>query len=261
VRRVRNRVAATLLALVLLAATSGTAGAAGPLPTGESQGVRITWKHGGAMVVVFGKRSNGLYRRIAGRKVTVSCWHLSPHGVSDGGGVTFRAPKRGRVLKTGDVVRDWDYCRVWRASYVRRGNNTRIHHSREPIVAIPLTQRGAVYLDEHARAYGLFVLLVIADGDGPPSQGPFDPAQQVIDRTGGFLRFVPGIWPGRHRLVALTAPDQTPPAGALGYFNGGPEHAAAVVLSASGRRLFLERMPNDVLHTNVSRYVFGDQPG
>ena len=35
------------------------------------------------------------------------------------------------------------------------------------------------------------------------------------------------------------------------------EHAAAVVVSASGKRLFLE-YNGDALHTNVAEYIFGD---
>jgi hypothetical protein len=56
--------------------------------------------------------------------------------------------------------------------------------------------------------------------------------------------------------VALGAPSDTPPAGAVGYYSDGAQHAAAVVLSASGKRLFLEQN-GDVLHMNIAKYIFG----
>jgi hypothetical protein len=40
------------------------------------------------------------------------------------------------------------------------------------------------------------------------------------------------------------------------YSDGG-EHAAAVALSAAGRRLFIELNADRVLHTNVAEYLFG----
>jgi hypothetical protein len=220
--------------------------------------VKVVWKKG-SQVIVFGKRSDGLYKRVAGRKVRVSCWHVSRHGLSDGGGVTFYAPKRGRTLKTGDGVRDWDYCRIWLPARNVDRRNVTIHRARQLIVSIPLSQEGAVYLDEQTKALGLMVLLTLArQGDeGSRFAGPYRTPSDWVDRLGGVLR-VPWFWPGRHPVVALAAPEQTPPAGTLGYYSDGAEHAAAVTLSASGRRLFIELKPDDVLHTNVASYVFDD---
>jgi hypothetical protein len=64
--------------------------------------------------------------------------------------------------------------------------------------------------------------------------------------------------PARARvtLVALETPSGTPPGDAFGYYSDGARHAAAVAVSASGRRLFLE-YDGDVLHTNIVRYMFG----
>ena len=55
--------------------------------------------------------------------------------------------------------------------------------------------------------------------------------------------------------MALTSPSDTPPPGSVGYYSDGAQHAAAVVLSAAGRRLFVEVDADDVLRTNVARYL------
>lgn len=60
-------------------------------------------------------------------------------------------------------------------------------------------------------------------------------------------------------VVALSSPSDTPPAGSLGYYSDGTEHVAAVVLSASGRRLFLEFDVDHTIRTNVSEYLFQDE--
>lgn len=250
----KNGVIALALAIVAVLVFAAPASAAGPLPTGHSQGVKIVWK--GSQVIVFGKRAAGLYKKIAGRKVIVSCWRLTDGG-RNGGPNPVWAPKRGRVLKTGDGVRDWDYCQVWRPAWTVRRRNTTTYHQRMLVVSIPLTQKGAVYVDEQVKAVGLSALLLFARrGNLSSPTGPFHASSVVVDFMGGVLR-LPWFWPGRHPLVALATPDQTPALGAVGYFSDGLEHAAAVTLSASGRRLFIEHQRDDALHTNVAQYTFG----
>ena len=95
--------------------------AATPLPVGESHGVRAYREHG-AIVVRFTKRAAQLYRRIAGKRVTITCtelpedrhplWERRRRQRSQ----TFRAPKRRRPFRTGDLTRGTDYCRVWLAA-------------------------------------------------------------------------------------------------------------------------------------------------
>ena len=47
--------------------------------------------------------------------------------------------------------------------------------------------------------------------------------------------------------------------GSLGYYSDGHEHVAAAMLSASGRRLFLE-YDGDAVSTNVQPYIFDWRP-
>jgi hypothetical protein len=90
------------------------------LPVGAAQGVRIVREHG-AITVVFTPRAVRLWRRVAGKRVSVLC-ESGPsepdrNGIvsSEGGGTTFRAPGRGRRLRTGDLTRGMDVCAVWLA--------------------------------------------------------------------------------------------------------------------------------------------------
>ena len=238
-------VTALLLALVLPSASSAQA----PLPVGEADGVRIV-RERGALVVVFTQRAEKLRRRVAGMRVSVLCTEFTSGG-TNGGGVTQRAPKRGRRINTGDHTRGMDYCRVWLAARTVTRGGERRRQGREHIVSIPLTQEGAVFLDEQFKAFNLTVLLAASELGA-----------EARNRT-GFLspaQLFPLVRNSRPRppfaLVALAAPSDTPPAGALGYYSDGAKHAAAVVLSASGKRLFLE-FNGDVLHTNIAEYLFG----
>jgi hypothetical protein len=225
---------AAALVAVALAAVPATA-AAQPLPVGEADGVRIV-RERGAIVVVFTPSARKLWRRVAGRRVSVYCTEFMENGTAAGGS-TIRAPKRGRRIRTGDLTRGLDYCDV--SLDVRSG--------RRPIAAIPLTQRGAVYVDEREKTSQMTSILLLAghlaekqSGRGAPS------AEQLLARWPKLARY----------LVPLGGPAETPPPGRVGYWSDGAEHVAVVTLSTSGRRLFIEN-EGDVLHTNVAGYIYG----
>jgi hypothetical protein len=233
--------------------TTAQAGAAPVLPTGEARGVRVV-RRNGAIVVVFTRRAARLYRRVAGRLVSVLCTEL-PDPDARGlvsvntGGATIRAPKRRRPLRTGDGTRGLDYCEVSLPPRTVRRGSGRERVPRRVIVAVPLTQRGAVHLDERSKARRLLLLAFVVDlvrtGLGTDDYPTFTELQ-------GFPQLT-----GRFRLVPLAAPTDTPPAGSIGYFSDGAEHLALVVVSASGRRLFVELAPDRVIHTNVAEYALG----
>ena len=237
-----RRVGASVVAALLLALAVPSAGAAQtPLPVGESKGVRIV-RERGALVVVFTQRAERLRRKVAGKPVSVLCTEFVP-GATHGGGVTQRAPRRGRRIETGDLTRGMDYCRVWLAA--RRRGRERI--SRELLVSVPLTQKGAVFLDEEATARMIAAVLTL---------GAF--IAEDRNRTGYATpaELLEALAPGRRPVIALAAPSDTPPAGVVGYYSDGGGHAATVGLSTQGRRLFLE-VNGDVLQTNIARHLFG----
>jgi hypothetical protein len=240
-----------LAAVILLAVAAPSAGAAAALPVGETDGVRIV-RERGALVVVFTPRAEKLRRRVAGKLVSVLCTEFTSFG-TNGGGITQRAPRRGRRIYTGDLTRGMDYCRVWLAARTVRRDGRRTRIGREHLVSVPLTQVGAVYLDEQFKAFSLLSVLTLAGllaEERKPSGYP-TPAQ--------LLEAVPGFRPrpSGQRLVALAAPSDTPPGTAIGYYSDGAQHVAAVIVSASGRRLFVE-YDGDVLHTNVAGFIYGD---
>ena len=220
------------------------------LPVGEADGVRI-FRERGAIVVKFTPRAGKLWRLVAGRRVSVSCTNLPRAGkggstVSSEGGTVFRAPKRGRTLRTGDRSRGLDYCEV---SLARQG---------EPFVAVALTQAGAVYLDERKKAVTLSAVLSVANLVASEENLKGYPTHaQLIDFLSGF-RPAPAVRRFARRIVALASPADTPPAGRVGYYSDGGERVAAVILSRSARRLFIEFEPDDVLRTNVADFILGD---
>lgn len=247
-------VVAVAVAGVLLVAPPSASAQTVQLPVGEAKGVRIVREHG-AIVVVFTPRAARLWRRVAGKRVSVLCEERSGPD-EDGfitvseGGATFRAPRRGRRLRTGDQTRGMDICRVWLEARTLRRNGVRHRYGRELMVAIPLTQAGAVRLDERARTHALVTLLEIAARRG--NAGAFPASADLVALAPVLPR------PVRLFVVALAAPADTPPARSIGYYSDGAQHAAAVVLSATGRRLFVEYDADRVIRTNVLEYIYGD---
>jgi hypothetical protein len=226
------------------------------LPVGEADGVRIL-RQRGALVVMFTPRAEKLRRRVAGRLVSVMCTDVPPEMDSFGtfvinsGGGSYRMPKGGRRLRTGDHTRHLDYCRV----ALVRGR----HRARDAIVAVPLTQVGAVYLDEEEKAIELLQLLFLAGSAAERLELEVYPTYpQLVEflaarSDGTSAEKISG------ELVALSSPSDTPPAGKLGYYSDGAERTVVAVVSRSGRMLFIEGEPGGVLRTNVSEFVFGDR--
>lgn len=236
-----------LVMALLLVLVVPSAAAQAPLPVGETDGVRVVRDRGGGIVVVFTQRAEKLRRKVAGKMVSVLCTEFTEDG-SNEGGVTQRAPKRGRRIRTGDRTRGMDYCRIWLAARTVRRGETRTRHGRRLVVSIPLTQEGAVFLDEESKVRLIFGLLTISgfEAEDRNRTGYLSPAE--------LLEAFPQL--ERVPVVALAAPSDTPPAGAVGYYSDGAQHVAAVVLSTPGRRLFFE-YNGDVLHTNIAKYLFG----
>ena len=225
--------AALLLAIGAIVAGPGTAAAQTPLPVKEADGVRLVRGQ-----IVFTPSATKLWRRVAGRLVDLECTEFVKGG-AHGGGIGIRVPKRGRSVWAEGLPKGADYCDV---SIVRRRTD-----SEELLVSIPLTQRGAVYVDEREKSGQLFSVLVLAGFIG-------------VDRGVDGAATAEELFAGRPRLreilVPLEGPTGTPPADRVGYWSDGARHVAVVTLSASGRRLFIE-YEGDVLHTNVAGHIFG----
>lgn len=246
-RWVGSPLAIALLALLFAATAQG---AATPLPVGEAQGVRLE-RSGKLLVLVFTRRAEKLRRRLAGRKVWFGCRDAPDRerlGPTVGGSGSFevKMPRDRRRLRLGGFD-GGDYCRVWLPAEADPVSN------RDVVVSIPTTQPGAVFLDEEARAALLGLLLDVAGEVADASSPSAFPSR---DRLAERLRALRLPW----TIVALAAPADLPPVGAFGYYSDGRRHVAVSVLSASGRRLFLEiAADGDVLHTNIARYLFATE--
>ena len=152
--------------------------------------------------------------------------------------------RRRKPIHTGDLTRGLDYCRVWLAARTVGRGRERRRQGRELIVSVPLTQAGAVHLDEESKAYGLLGVLFLASELAARSDSDdFPTPTELIAAFGdrGPLK--------RQALAPLNSPLDTPPAGRLGYYSDGHKHAAAVILSATGRRLLIEFESEGVLRT------------
>ena len=55
-----------------------------------------------------------------------------------------------------------DYCRVWLAPRTIKRHGQRIRFGRTLIVSIPLTQQGAVFIDEESKVRDMFGVAAIA---------------------------------------------------------------------------------------------------
>lgn len=236
------------LSILFLLVAASSAGA--QLPLEENDGVRI-FRERGALVVEFTPRAEKLRRRLAGRVIRVTCTELPPPDDSgfvsiNTGGAAYRVPRRSRTLRTGDRTRGLDYCRLSRV---------RPQRGRKRILSVPLTQRGAVYLDEEEKAAKVFSIILFASLAAEEAGG-YPTYANLLD----FASRQPGSALTEdiaRELVPLVGPDDTPAAGAVGYYSDGGEHVAAVTLSRSGRRLFLEYEPGRILRTSVAGFIFG----
>jgi hypothetical protein len=233
------------VAMALLLVTPSAATAQGPEPLRPTDGVRLV-RERGALVVVFAKRAERVWKRVAGKRVDVHCTQLFEDGTGSGNNVV-RAPKRGRRIRTGDGSRGWDYCRLWLEARTVRRDGMRRRIQRRLITSLPLTQEGTVFLDNQYNAFLLMGLLtaseLTAEDRGRDGYLTPDELMQLANPK-----------PGELTLVVLPSPSDTPPAGAIGYYSDGAQHAAVVILSAAGKRLFFEVI-GDAVHTNVLRYL------
>jgi hypothetical protein len=235
-----KRFTGLLVASALLVAPA-TAGAQAELPLGEADGVRVV-REQRAIVIVFTKRADRLYERIAGKRVVVECTGEIREGVTSGGPVVVRAPKRPHRLVTGEASRGIDACTVSLPARTvrRRGHRPRRVPERQ-IVAIPLTREGAVRLDRQEKSEAIFGVLIAAESVGERLKlDGFPTHAQIVARYPRLSRV----------LVALPAAAAVPPPGKVGYFSDAADHVAVAAVTAAGKRLFIE-FNGDVLSTNL----------
>ena len=231
---------AALVAVLLVPSTAAQA----QLPVGEADGVRMVAQRGGVLVI-FTARAEKLRRRYAGKVLEISCTDFVEGGANIFG-EGLRVPRHRHRVFAGDHPRGTDYCRLWRPERTVKRRRGRVVYGRELLVSVPLTQQGAVYLDEEEKTQGISGVLVIASlSDDGEELGRYRTYDELIAKYPKAARAV----------VKLDAPGDSPPAGKIGFYSDGAAHVLVAALSASGRRLFIE-YEGDVLSTNVAGYMF-----
>jgi hypothetical protein len=234
---------AALVAVLLVPSTAAQA----QLPVGEAHGVRMVAQHGGVLVI-FTARAEKLRRRYAGKVLEISCTEY----VGDGASVFaegLRVPRHRHRVFAGDHPRGTDYCRLWRPKRTVKRRHHQVVFGRQLLVSVPLSQQGAVYLDEEEKTHGIFGVLGIASlSAGGKELGRYRTYDELIAEYPKVARTV----------VKLDSPVDSPPAGKIGLYSDGAAHVLVAALSASGRRLFIE-YEGDVLSTNLASYMF-DRP-
>jgi hypothetical protein len=241
---------ATGLALALLAPAAAHAQTQTQtdLPVGEARGVRLVEDHGG-LVLIFSHRSAKLRERINSRYAWMECTELGDVFTNGFGGNLDVAP-HGRRVSTGFASSNADFCDFFLRSHTVKRHGSRHRVARRVLFSIPLTQAGAVYLDEESKTRNMFTIGVLASLIKEDQKLPGNPTYaQLVEEYPKLARVV----------VQLPAPGDTPPPKRVGYYSDGQEHVALAMLSASGRRLFIERAADGVLSTNVAGYLFDDR--
>jgi hypothetical protein len=240
-----KRIAGIAVALALLAPAS--AAAQTELPVGESHGVRLLSRHGG-IVLVFTHRADKLFKRIAGKEIDISCTTFGDDFDSIGGG-NVDVPRHRRRFATGDSSEGVDFCRLWLPARTTKHRRIVGERPRRLLVSIPVTQDGAVYLDEEAKTFSMVrasgVLAVVKED---LKLSGFPTYEQVVQDEPAAAKLI----------VKLATPADSPPGGKIGYYSDGAEHVSLVTFSTSGRRLFMEADADEVLRTNVAKYLFGE---
>jgi len=234
--------------LVLACAPAAQAQLLAPAPRiGVDRGVTIE-RAGRTLVVSFKQGAARRYRYIAGREVAVECTKLPRNSpsleISDGFSVIRPAPRtRRRFRLPGIPSGRIDYCEVRAPSRTVRRNGRKVRTEELELASVALTSEGVKFLDERNRAVILFAVFLLAGLQ----------AEQAGKQTYPTIQeFVPR---SRGAAVGLDSPQATPPAGRVGYWSDGTEHAAVVVLSSSGRRLYIEVDADDRISTNVAGYL------
>jgi hypothetical protein len=236
--------AAVLLAFAAPAASGAVRDHIAVLPIGtDTHGVLARIVRGD-VVITFKRGAAGRYRRIAGHTVEVGC--VSLIRTTSSGAATERgfaggrliAPRRRAPLRefVGESGRRPDYCAV----QLLTGRTSRVE-----IAAVPVSARGATYLDERRTVREIVGLLLLTQR---PSGRPTSPASmQTLTR---------GL------VVPVAGPEQRPPLGHVGYWTDGTNEVYLGALSHYGVLYFYQyEISSDVVTTNVLDWLSGqDNP-
>lgn len=216
------------------------------LRTGSTAFVRVVHLRGARLTLALTATGRNEFARVVrGKFLDGRCARLraTPQGVVD---ASESSPSelvkgaRGKFIPRTLLDRHADYCDVGLATVTNNGQDQASLPA--PLLdSVPLTQRGAEYLDEDQVALTLQTTLSFAE-----IASLHDPAGR-FPASSKFARTLPDV-------VALASPADTPPRGKTGYYSDGAAHAEIVDVSILGARLFID-MNRGVLVTNASEHL------
>jgi hypothetical protein len=236
------------LAAALLASAGSPAGAAAASPAATTRPLPVgTDGHGvlarvvrASVIVTFKHPATARYRRIAGRTVEVGCVAIvrttrAGALVEDiWAGQRLLAPRRRQPLHAfvGERGGKPDYCTV---QLLRR------HAPRVEIAVVPVSDRGATYLNQRATVRDILNQLLLA---GSAGGRPTSPARMQALTHG--------------HVVPLTAAQQPPPMGHVGYWTDGHNEIYLAALTHAAKLFFYDyRISDYVVTTNLLDWLSG----
>jgi len=230
----------------MLVAASSAGAATRHLRTGSTPFVRVVHLRGGRLTLALTAKGRREFARVVhGKFLDGRCVRLraTPQGIvgaSESGSSELVQGAGGRFVYRTLLDRRADYCDVGLATVTNHGQDQASLPA--PLLdSVPLTQRGAEYLDEDQVALDLQVTLSFAEVATLHEPAGRFPASPALART------LPGV-------VALASAKDTPRRGKTGYYSDGADHAEVVGVSALGARLFID-MNRGVLVTNASEHL------
>jgi len=237
----------TLLTFACVAPSANAAVADSILPFYDAaDGVRVVHRSSGEDVIRFDAKAAKIYKTIAGKTATIGCGAVfaEPEGegplASTGFGVSSkeRLPKRRGTVRLG-ISKAVEFCSI----STKKTKDEELCFPPERSsklcvrVAVAVKPGGAAYLDERARTIELaFSSSMLGVALTPDFKVP---GATTLDKMRSLLG--PDV-------VELATPEDSPPAGQLGYWTD-TKNFTMVVLLADGTRRFL-RIQDGVFSTN-----------
>jgi len=189
----------------------------------------------------FGPKAAKLYKTIAGKRAYVGCAEVSSDdGRFDRDG--FMAHPSYRIPKRRGVVLMWtsgDYCAIATKRGKADGPCLSVSDEKDVCVRVIVatSDKGRAFLDQRSRSIELSVAMTVVPIAADPNARI--PGATRLERVQAFL----GL-----DVVELATPEDSPPAGKVGYWLEGV-NLTAVVLLADGTRRFA-RFQDGVFSTN-----------
>jgi hypothetical protein len=212
-----------------------------PLNT-DGHGVSVRRK-GKEVVITFAKQAAASYNKIAGHRVDAGCETLDQTGGSgyaiatSGTGEVLVAPRRRRPFSAFVGPGGFDFCTV--KLHQSKGQGATVE-----IAAVPVSRRGAIYLNERQTARDVLSVLVLVS---LPSDTAPPAATQIQRRTHGQVAPLPG-------------PNTRPPANLVGYWTDGRAEVYVAELTYDGTLFFFDgKLDTGVDTTNLFGWMSGQE--